>query len=76
MSRKEKVQKENTRRVEQLEHLVEAHTRTERHLEQYSNIAAEDQKQHAKELQRKRENQIHNLEHILVTGQHNNEFDE
>ena len=76
MRKKEKVQKEDLRRLEQLEHLVEAHTRTERHLEQYSNLASEDQKQHAKELQRKRENQIHNLEHVLATGQHNNEYDE
>ncbi|TCL00043.1 hypothetical protein EDC19_0023 [Natranaerovirga hydrolytica] len=76
MSQKKEVQEENYRRLDQLENLVEAHTRTERHLAQYSNIATKEQQEHAKAVQRKREKQIENIENIVVTGRHNNEYDE
>ena len=60
---------ENKRRVEQLENLVEAHTRTERHLEQHSDIASEEQIQRAKELQEVREKEIEKLENIIAYGE-------
>lgn len=76
MGKKEELQNENKRRVEEIEKLTEAHTRTERHLEQYADISRPEQIEHAKDLQKKREKQIDNLENIIVTGQHNNEYDE
>ena len=41
--------------------LVENHTRTERHLEQYSHIGNQDNKEHAREIQEIREEQIDDL---------------
>jgi hypothetical protein len=76
MGRKDQEQREDLRRLDALESLVEAHTRTERHLEQHSDIASKEQIEHAKGIQKKREEQIDNLENILATGQHNNEYDE
>ncbi|MFP4697637.1 MAG: hypothetical protein ACLFMO_02925 [Eubacteriales bacterium] len=76
MGRKDNQQEENLRRVKELENLVEAHTRTERHLEQYSSIAKEEQISNTQRLQEKRQEEIENIENILVTGQHNNEYDE
>ena len=63
---------ENKRRLEQLENLVEAHTRTERHLEQHSDIASEEQIKRAEELQKIREDQIEHLEDIIAYGENVN----
>lgn len=67
---------EDQRRIEQLENLVEAHTRTERHLEQHLDIASDEQIQRAKELQKVREEEIKNLENIIAYGENvnNDEF--
>ena len=53
------------RQLENLENLVENHTRTERHLEQYSNIGDYDNKENARKIQKIREEQIHELESKL-----------
>ena len=50
------------RQLENLENLVENHTRTERHLEQYSNIGDKGSKENAREIQKIREEQIKILE--------------
>ena len=65
----DQISDENKRRIEQLENLVEAHTRTERHLEQHSDIASEEQLERAKELQRIREEEIEKLENIIAYGE-------
>ncbi|WP_058485881.1 hypothetical protein [Defluviitalea phaphyphila] len=63
---------ENKRRLEQLENLVEAYTRTKRHLEQHADIASEEQLNRAKELQNIREQEIEHLEDIIAYGEHAN----
>ena len=56
--------KEN--QVDNLMNLVERHTRTERHLEQYSEIGDKDQKDKAREKQDIRENEMKNLKDKIV----------
>lgn len=50
------------RQLENLENLVERHTRTQRHLEQYSEIGDKENKDNARKIQQIRENEITNLE--------------
>jgi beta-lactamase superfamily II metal-dependent hydrolase len=69
---KEEMNEENERRVDQLVDLVDKHTRTERHLEQYEDISTPERIKHAKELQDIREKEIDNLKNIIVTGEHSN----
>lgn len=61
-------QLENERRVENLIDIVENKTRTERHLEQHSDIGDPDRLDHAKEIQDAREEQIDNLKNTIVYG--------
>lgn len=49
------------RQLDNLINLVENHTRTKRHLEQYSHIGDQDNKEHAREVQEIREEQIEDL---------------
>lgn len=53
--------KKKDRQLDNLINLVENHTRTKRHLEQYSNIGNQDNKEHAREIQEIREEQIEDL---------------
>ena len=63
------------RQLENLENLVEKHTRTERHLEQYSHIGDKDNKDNAREKQEIREQQILELENKIL-GLDSNEIPE
>lgn len=54
------------RQLDNLENLVENHTRTERHLEQYSEIGSKENKENAKEKQTIREHEINNLESKIL----------
>lgn len=54
------------RQLDNLENLVENHTRTERHLEQYSEIGSKENKNNAREKQSVRENEINNLESKIL----------
>lgn len=54
------------RQLDNLENLVENHTRTERHLEQYSEIGSKENKDNAREKQSVRENEINNLESKIL----------
>ena len=54
-------QNKKDRQIDNLINLVENHTRTERHLEQYSHIGNQDNKEHAREIQEIREEQIDDL---------------
>ena len=61
--------KKKARQLDNLENLVENHTRTERHLEQYSEIGDKDNKENARKKQAVRENEIQNLkENIIKDG--------
>jgi len=53
------------RQLDNLINLVENHTRTKRHLEQYSHIGDEENKEHAREIQEIREEQIDDLKEKL-----------
>lgn len=53
------------KQLETLENLVENHTRTERHLEQYSHIGNPENKENARKIQKIREDQIEDLESKL-----------
>ena len=61
-------QLENERRVENLIDIVENKTRTDRHLEQHSDIGDPDRLDHAKEIQDARNTQIENLKNAIVYG--------
>ena len=63
------------RQLENLENLVENHTRTERHLEQYSHIGSRENKDNAREKQEVRERQILELENKIL-GLDKNEIPE
>jgi len=57
------------RQVNQLVNLVEKQIRTQRHLEEHSDISSSQQNlEHAKELNRERQTEIDNLKNILVYG--------
>ena len=57
--------KKKDRQLDNLINLVENHTRTKRHLEQYSHIGDEKNKEHAREIQGIREEQIDDLREKL-----------
>lgn len=62
-------QRENERRIDDLINLVENKTRTERHLEQHSDIGDPDRLPHVYEVQNAREEQIQNLKNAIVYGE-------
>lgn len=68
------LQAENQRRVDNLIDLVEKHTRTERHLEQFegSGITSPENIDHAKKIQNFREDEIDHLKDVITTGKHSN----
>lgn len=61
-----KEQKE--RQVENLVNLVEKHTSTERHLEQYSDIGSREGKERAREKQDVREAEMENIKDKIVSN--------
>jgi len=64
--------KQDEKRIDQLINLVDKHTRTERHLEQHSDIASPDAIAHSKEIQKEREEEIDNLKNVIAHGKHVN----
>lgn len=63
---------ENERRLDHLVNLVERQTRTERHLEESSDISSPENIQHAKEIQGVRQKEIDNIKNIIVNREHSN----
>ena len=61
--------------LENLENLVENHTRTERHLEQYSHIGNRDNVENSRYKQEDREEQIEDLKNKII-GENQNESKE
>lgn len=66
------------RRVDHLVNLVEKQTRTERHLEEHSDISSSQQNlEHAKQVNDERQEEINNLKNILAHGENcNNDYKE
>jgi len=67
---RDKIEKAN--RIEELENLVESHTRTERHLEEHSDISSPEKISEAREKQAEREDNIEILKNKIVSGQQTN----
>lgn len=66
---------ERERRVDHLINLVERQTRTERHLEEHSDISRSPENiEHARQVNEGRQEEIENLKNIIVHGEnyHNN----
>ena len=64
---------EKERRVDHLVNLVEKQTRTERHLEEHSDISSSpDNIEHAKQVNEERQSEIDNLKNILAHGENFN----
>lgn len=60
---------EDERRIEQIENLVEKQTRTQRHLEEHSDISHSPKNiQHAKDVQRERQCEIDHLKDKVAYG--------
>lgn len=59
---------ENKHRVEQLVNVVDNYTRTQRHLEQYSNIGDQENVEHARRIQKERREEMNNLTNKLANG--------
>lgn len=66
------------RRVDHLVNLVEKQTRTQRHLEEHSDISSSQENiEHAKEVNEGRQCEIENLKNILSHGEnYNNDYKE
>lgn len=62
----EKNKDKKERQLDNLVNVVENHTRTERHLEQYSHIGDPDNKEHARKIQDIREGEIGNLKSHII----------
>lgn len=60
---------ETSNRIEELENIVECHTRTQRHLEAHSDISSPKKISEAIEKQSQREDHIEILEDKIATGQ-------
>ncbi|ADL52495.1 hypothetical protein [Clostridium cellulovorans] len=55
-------------RIDEVINIVEKHTRTARHLENYSDIIAPEEMAHTKEIQKKREDDIRAIKNKIVYG--------
>ena len=66
-------QEKKERKLDNLINIVENHTRTERHLEQYSDISKQKNKEMANEKQKIREEQIEELKEQLIGANKNSE---
>lgn len=62
--------------VENLVNLVEKHTRTERHLEQYSHIGSKENKEQARDKQAVREAEIENLKNKIVSDNNQSKMEQ
>ena len=66
-------QEKKERKLDNLINIVENHTRTERHLEQYSDISKQKNKEMANQKQKIREKQIEELKEQLIGTNKNSE---
>jgi hypothetical protein len=65
---KRRVQEQNENRVNQLINTVENYTRTERHLEQHSDIGNPERLERAADVQSQRKSEIDHLKDSIVYG--------
>ncbi len=62
--------REDAERIEQLSNIADNYTRTERHLEQYSDISRPENLEHAKQIQEARKEEMNNLKSIIAYNKH------
>lgn len=67
-AQKRRVQEQNENRIEQLINTVENYTRTERHLEQHSDIGDPERLERATDVQNRRHSEIDHLKDNIVYG--------
>lgn len=60
----------NERRIEELLDINNRYVRTQRHLEEHSDISDPDNLRHALKIQEERENRMENLKNIIAYGKH------
>ena len=67
---REEMKMANERRIEELMNINNRYVRTERHLEQHSDISNPDNLQHSEQVQQERQQQMDNLKNIIAFGTH------
>ncbi|MDF2522941.1 MAG: hypothetical protein K0R31_582 [Clostridiales bacterium] len=67
---KEELKAANERRIEALLEINNKYVRTERHMEQHSDITKLDHLKHSMKVQEERKNEMENLKNIIVHGRH------
>lgn len=70
---KEELKMANERRINELLNITNRYVRTQRHLEQHSDIADPENVEHAQKIQNERLEQIENLKNIIAYGEHEQE---
>ncbi|AKN32117.1 hypothetical protein Ccar_15090 [Clostridium carboxidivorans P7] len=65
---KRRIQEQNENKINQLINTVENYTRTERHLEQHSDIGDPERLERAEEVQSERKSEIDHLKNNIVYG--------
>ena len=65
---REKAREVNEKRLEELENLIENHTRTERHLEQYSDWVSDEGFKSTIDKQKSREENIESIENAIINN--------
>lgn len=70
---KEELKMANERRIEELMNINSRYVRTERHLEQHSDISNPDNLNHSEKIQEERQQQMDNLKNIIAYGKHEQE---
>lgn len=66
----EELREANERRIDELLKINNRYVRTQRHLEQHSDITNLDNLKHSLKVQEEREAQIKNLKNIITYGEH------
>lgn len=72
---KDELKMANERRIDELLNINNRYVRTQRHLEQHSDIGDPDRLEHAYRIQDERKNRMENLRNIIAYGEHE-EIDE
>lgn len=70
---REDLKKTNERRIEELLNINNKYVRTQRHLEQYKDIATLEQLEHAFEIQKEREERMEHIKDLIVNGSQSRE---
>jgi hypothetical protein len=67
---KDELKLANERRIEELLDINNRYVRTQRHLEEHSDISDPDNLRHTLKIQEERENRMENLKNIIAYGKH------